>query len=156
MPFYCGERCPGICFVLGLKKSSTYSGEYASGFSRPAVAHLPDPSSPRDASFLSGFIRTFHVLRVTFHERSDLTDFLPAWLWSILRTVLAHQIFRSILGRGRGMARVMKMSARQLGEKYLATGVAGPSGLECYCWFANDLNSWAIYYATIAVSGQKA
>lgn len=54
------------------------------------------------------------------------------------------------------MARVMKMSAGQLGEKYLATGVAGPSDLECYCRFANDPNSWAIYYATIAVSGQKA
>ena len=25
MPFYCGKRSAGICVVLGLKKSSTYS-----------------------------------------------------------------------------------------------------------------------------------
>ena len=57
---------------------------------------------------------------------------------------------------GSGMATVMKMSAKQLGEKYLATGVVGQSDLERYCRFADDLSSWAIYYATIAVSGQKA
>jgi hypothetical protein len=33
--------------VLGLKKSSTYSSEYASGFSRPAASHLAAPPSPR-------------------------------------------------------------------------------------------------------------
>jgi hypothetical protein len=32
MPFYCGKRSAGICVVLGPKKSSTYSSEYASGF----------------------------------------------------------------------------------------------------------------------------
>ena len=57
---------------------------------------------------------------------------------------------------GSGMATVMKMSAEQLREKYLATGIVGPSDLERYCRFAVDPNTWAIYYATIAVSGQKA
>ena len=57
---------------------------------------------------------------------------------------------------GSGMATVMKMSAEQLREKYLATGVVGQSDLERYCRFADDPNSWAIYYATIAVSGRKA
>ena len=38
--FYCGERWPDICFVLGLEKSSTYSSEYASSFSWPVAAHL--------------------------------------------------------------------------------------------------------------------
>ncbi len=57
---------------------------------------------------------------------------------------------------GSGMATVMKMSAEQLREKYLAIGVVGPSDLERYCRFADDPNSWAIYYATIAVSGRKA
>jgi hypothetical protein len=32
MPFYCGKRSAGIWVVLGSKKSSTYSNEYASGF----------------------------------------------------------------------------------------------------------------------------
>ena len=57
---------------------------------------------------------------------------------------------------GSGMATVMKMSAEQLREKYLATGVVEPVDLERYCRFADDPNAWAIYYATIAVSGRKA
>jgi SAM-dependent methyltransferase len=57
---------------------------------------------------------------------------------------------------GSGMAAVMKMSAEQLREKYLATGVVDQSDLERYCRFADDPNTWAIYYATIAVSGRKA
>jgi hypothetical protein len=57
---------------------------------------------------------------------------------------------------GSGIATVMKLSTEQLWEKYLATGVVGPSELERYCRFADDPNSWAVYYATIAVSGRKA
>ena len=57
---------------------------------------------------------------------------------------------------GSGMATVMKMSAEQLREKYLATGIVGPSDLERYCRFAVDPKAWAIYYATTAVSGRKA
>lgn len=56
---------------------------------------------------------------------------------------------------GSGMATVMKMSAEQLQEKYLATGVAAQLDLERYCRFADDPNTWAIYYSTIAVSGRK-
>jgi hypothetical protein len=36
--FYCGERSAAICIVLSPKKSSTYSNEYASGFSRYGLA----------------------------------------------------------------------------------------------------------------------
>jgi ubiquinone/menaquinone biosynthesis C-methylase UbiE len=57
---------------------------------------------------------------------------------------------------GSGIATVMKLSTEQLREKYLATGVVGPSDLERYCRFADDPNSWAIYYATVGVSGRKA
>jgi hypothetical protein len=57
---------------------------------------------------------------------------------------------------GSGMATVMKLSAEQLREKYLATGVVDQSDLERYCRFANDPNTWAIYYATVALCGRKA
>ena len=57
---------------------------------------------------------------------------------------------------GFSIATVMKMSTEQLREKYLATGVVGQSDLERYCRFTDDPNTWAIYYATIAVSGRKA
>jgi hypothetical protein len=52
MPFYCGKRSAGICVVLGPKKSSTYSSEYASGFFEPAASHLPASPFPRNEGFL--------------------------------------------------------------------------------------------------------
>ena len=56
---------------------------------------------------------------------------------------------------GSGMATIMKMSAVQLREKYLATGVVTEQDLDRYCRFADDPQTWAIYYATVAVSGRK-
>lgn len=56
---------------------------------------------------------------------------------------------------GSGMATIMKMSAGQLREKYLATGVVTEQDLDRYCRFADDPHAWAIYYATVAVSGRK-
>lgn len=56
---------------------------------------------------------------------------------------------------GSGMATIMKMSALQLRGKYLATGVVTEEDLDRYCRFADDPHSWAIYYATVAVSGRK-
>ena len=47
MAFYYGKRSASICVVLGPKKSSTYSSEYASGFFAPAASHLAAPHSPR-------------------------------------------------------------------------------------------------------------
>jgi hypothetical protein len=52
MPFYCGKRSAGICVVLGSKKSSTYSNEYACGFFEPAALHLPASSFPRNEGLL--------------------------------------------------------------------------------------------------------
>src|SRR4029077_8508640 len=52
MPSYCGKRSASICVVLGSKKSSTYSSEYASGFFEPAASHLPAAPLPRDEGLL--------------------------------------------------------------------------------------------------------
>jgi hypothetical protein len=49
----------------------------------------------------------------------------------------------------------MKMSALQLREKYLATGVVTEQDLDQYCDFVDDPQTWAIYYATVAVIGRK-
>lgn len=57
---------------------------------------------------------------------------------------------------GSGMATIMKLSAVQLREKYLATGVVTESDLDRYGRFADDPETWAIYYATVAASGRKA
>ena len=54
-----------------------------------------------------------------------------------------------------GMATIMRMSAKQLCEKYLSTGMVTQQDLDLYCLFAEDPESWAIYHAAVAVSGQK-
>ncbi len=56
---------------------------------------------------------------------------------------------------GSGMATIMKMSAVQLREKYLATGMVSDEDLEQYCRFADNPQSSAVYYTTIGVSGRK-
>jgi hypothetical protein len=50
MPFYCSKRSADICVVLGLKKSPTYSSEYASGFPACGLASssVSFPSQRRD------------------------------------------------------------------------------------------------------------
>jgi hypothetical protein len=59
MPFYCGEQSADICIVLGPKKSSTYSSEYASGFFEPAPLICP------------------HFLRLATKDYSDRLLALP-------------------------------------------------------------------------------
>lgn len=56
---------------------------------------------------------------------------------------------------GSGMATVMKMSAMQLADKYVATGEATCEDVEQYCQFADDPNTWAIYHAIVGVVAQK-
>ena len=63
MPFYCGKRSAGICVVLGQKKSSTYSSEYASGFFEPAASHLPASPSPRNEGLL-GLTPSVSIVRI--------------------------------------------------------------------------------------------
>jgi 2-polyprenyl-3-methyl-5-hydroxy-6-metoxy-1,4-benzoquinol methylase len=53
------------------------------------------------------------------------------------------------------IARLMKLSAQQLTEKYLATGKATPSDIQTYCEFAESPTSWGIYLATVGVMAQK-
>jgi ubiquinone/menaquinone biosynthesis C-methylase UbiE len=56
---------------------------------------------------------------------------------------------------GSGMAKIMKMSAVHLREKYLATGVVSDEDIDRYSRFAEDSRTSAVYYATIGVSGRK-
>jgi len=52
---------------------------------------------------------------------------------------------------GSGIAKMMRMSAEQLREKYISTREASPEDVEAYCRFAEDPETWAIYYSTVAV-----
>ena len=56
---------------------------------------------------------------------------------------------------GSGLAKMMAMSAEQLRDKYLATGIVSEPDLQHYGECAEDLQSRAVYYATVAVAGRK-
>ncbi|CAN1209629.1 Methyltransferase type 11 [Tumidithrix helvetica PCC 7403] len=57
---------------------------------------------------------------------------------------------------GSELAMMMKMSTAQLAEQYLATGEVTLQDIENYDAFAENPNTWAIYYATVRISAQKA
>ncbi|GMV49096.1 methyltransferase domain-containing protein [Nitrospirales bacterium NOB] len=54
---------------------------------------------------------------------------------------------------GQPVAQVMKLSAEQLRDKYLATGRVTGEDIDRYCRCADDPEVWSIYYATVAVTG---
>jgi hypothetical protein len=54
-----------------------------------------------------------------------------------------------------GVAEMMQLSAKTLRARYIATGEASGQDIENYCRFAQCETSWAIYYATVGVLGQK-
>jgi ubiquinone/menaquinone biosynthesis C-methylase UbiE len=56
---------------------------------------------------------------------------------------------------GSNIATMMKMSARQLAEKYIATGEATGEDIEKYCQFAENKTSWGVYLAKVGVIAQK-
>jgi hypothetical protein len=65
MPFYCGKRSASICVVLGPKKSSTYSSEYASGFFASAASHLLAAPLPRNEGLLGQTPGHQYVIEIT-------------------------------------------------------------------------------------------
>ena len=56
---------------------------------------------------------------------------------------------------GSDVATMMKLSALQLAEKYMATGKATRQDIQKYCQFAENQTSWGVYLATVGVIGQK-
>jgi len=56
---------------------------------------------------------------------------------------------------GDPIAAMMALSARQLREKYLATGLVTDAELEGYLRFASDPRAWGIYYATLIASARR-
>jgi hypothetical protein len=51
MPFYCGKTSASICVVLGAKKFSTYSSEYASDFFQACGLASVGISFPRNEGY---------------------------------------------------------------------------------------------------------
>ncbi|MGH8612601.1 MAG: class I SAM-dependent methyltransferase [Gammaproteobacteria bacterium] len=56
---------------------------------------------------------------------------------------------------GSGVAQMTRISAEQLRDKYIATNEVTAEDIDAYFEFAEDPNTWAIYYSTIAVTAQS-
>jgi 2-polyprenyl-3-methyl-5-hydroxy-6-metoxy-1,4-benzoquinol methylase len=56
---------------------------------------------------------------------------------------------------GSDVAMMMKLSAMQLAEKYIATGITTTKDIQTYCQFAENQTTWGVYTAKVGVSGQK-
>ncbi|WP_208099191.1 methyltransferase domain-containing protein [Nostoc sp. 106C] len=80
---------------------------------------------------------------------------LPAILQRLGLQNLSVENDTPLANGGFGIATVMKMSAIQLAENYIATGQATAHDIEQYCQFADDASTWAIYHATVGVVAQK-
>ncbi len=56
---------------------------------------------------------------------------------------------------GGPVAQIMARSAEQLRDKYLQTGKVSEEDLRAYIRFAEDPQTWAVYYATVAATAKK-
>jgi len=80
---------------------------------------------------------------------------LPALLQGMGLTNLTVEHDAPLVRGGSPMATIMKWSALQLTQHYLATGQATKNDLKRYACFTDDPQCWAIYHATVAVLAQK-
>ncbi len=79
---------------------------------------------------------------------------LPAILQKLGLQRLSVENDTPLANGGSGLATVMKMSALQLAEKYIATGAATQQDVQQYCLFADDPQAWGVYHATVGVTAQ--
>jgi len=80
---------------------------------------------------------------------------LPA-LCAARGLIVEHVVQHAPLCRGGDeVATMMAMSAAQLRERYLATGLVTDDDLAGYARFAADPSAWAVYYATIGIIARK-
>lgn len=124
------------------------------------VLEEPDFSASRgiagDATQLEAVNRVNQAINIMY-DKLDMDYALGLKLPTLLQRRGVNRLIvendAPLSAGGSGMATIMKMSAIQLREKYLATGLVTAQDLDEYCRFTDDPKAWAIYYATVAVSG---
>ena len=126
------------------------------------VLEEPDFSASRgitgDAAELDAVSRVNQTIKVMYDKLGmdyALGLKLPALLQRTGANGLIVENDAPLSAGGSGMPAIMRMSAVQLREQYLATGVLTEQDLDEYCRFADDPRTWAVYYATVAVSSRK-
>ena len=80
---------------------------------------------------------------------------LPSLLQQLNLQRIAVENDAPISPGGSDIAVLMKLSVRQLTEKYVATNKVTPAEIETYCEFADNPTSWGIFLATVGVVAQK-
>ena len=80
---------------------------------------------------------------------------LPKLIHQLGYTQLTVHHHAPITRGNSAMANIMSLSAQQLTQKYLATGLVTRRDINNYCRFAQSPTSWAIHYGTIAVVARK-
>lgn len=126
------------------------------------VLEEPDFSAARAALGSDDSVPAFHKISDAIHAMYDAkgTDWsvgfrLPSLLQAAGCTNLYAEQDAPLSQGGAGIALMMRRSAVQLREKYLATGRATKSDLAAYARLTADPSSWAVYYATLRVKARK-
>ena len=98
------------------------------------------------------FARVHHAVATMFRSRGmdgGLGFRLPEMLLDRGLVELAVENETPLAQGGSGIAEMMRLSAIQLGDTYVSTGEASADDVEVYCRFAQDPDTWAVYYATV-------
>jgi precorrin-6B methylase 2 len=85
----------------------------------------------------------------------DLGSKLPSFLQNLGLQQIQINNDVPISPGGSDVAIMMKLSALQLAEKYIATGIITAEDIQTYCRFAENPTTWGIYRAIVRISGQK-
>jgi SAM-dependent methyltransferase len=126
------------------------------------VLEEPDFSASRgiagEAAQLAAMQQINHAIHLMYESRG-MDHALGLKLLPLLQAQgfcnLAMEHDAPVSAGGSGLAKMMAMSAQQLRDKYLATGVVSEADLQRYGQLSEDPQSRAVYYATVAVTGQK-
>jgi SAM-dependent methyltransferase len=126
------------------------------------VLEEPDFSSSRSlagpAELRRAFDNVHRAIEAMFRQRGLDHAFgarLPALLLDGGLEAIAIENDASIVPGGSPLARMMGLSTQQLGDKYIATGLATLRDIDLYGSFAADRACWATYHATVRASGRK-
>ncbi len=122
----------------------------------------PDSSAARGISGLEGEMASFErmnrAIRRIFTNAGkdyDLGIRLPSLFQAAKLRNIRVEHDAPISHGTSAVAEMMRMCAVQAKERYIDTGEATEQDVENYCRFAQDPNSWAIYYGTVRIVGQK-
>jgi SAM-dependent methyltransferase len=126
------------------------------------VLEEPDFTAARCAlgpsSLAAAFERVHRAIQRMYAMRSMDPAFgfhLPRYLADAGLATVQVEHDAPIVRGGSGVPLMMRRSAEQLREKYVATGVARGEDVDDYYRFTEDATTWAVYYGTVRATARK-